>query len=270
MTELATHPLAEIFPLIDEDSFVALKNDIAAHGLHEPIWFYEGQILDGRHRYRACRELELDCPTRSYTGDDPLGFMLSMNLQRRHLNESQRAMVAAKIATMRQGERTDVEPSANLQKVSQGQAAKLLNVSTRSVTAAHKVRTEAQPEVVRAVESGTMAVSAAATLAEKPVDVQRRVVNVLTSGAATSVPAALRKMAPAPASHLTRAEAEFDRRLAQTCQYFAMVEQSKLIEALGRRFAEEDVGRWEQALERLGAITKQLAARLLQACRERQ
>jgi hypothetical protein len=32
----------------------------------------------------------------------------------------------------------------------------------------------------------------------------------------------------------------------------------------------EDIGRWEQALERLGAITKQLAARLLQACRERQ
>src|SRR5919108_3899676 len=113
MTEFATHPLAEIFPLIDEDSFVALKNDIAAHGLHEPIWLYEGQILDGRNRYRACRELGRDCPTRPCTGDDPLGFMLSMNLQRRHLNESQRAMVAAKIATMRRGGGTGGGPFSN-------------------------------------------------------------------------------------------------------------------------------------------------------------
>ena len=151
MTEFATHPLAEIFPLINEDSFVALKGDIAAHGLHEPIWLYEGQILDGRHRYRACRELGLDCPTQPYTGDDPLGFMLSMNLQRRHLNESQRAMVAAKIATMRQGERTDMEPSANLPKVSQSKAADKMNISVRTLADAKKVQAEAQPWVIRAV-----------------------------------------------------------------------------------------------------------------------
>src|SRR6266511_1892071 len=80
ITELAIHRLAEIFPLMDEDPFVDLKDDIAAHGLHEPIWLYEGEILDGRNRYWACRELGLDCPTRPYTGDDPLGFILSMNL----------------------------------------------------------------------------------------------------------------------------------------------------------------------------------------------
>ncbi len=51
-------------------------------------------------------------------------------------------MVGAKLANMRQGERTDVEPSANLPKVSQEQAAELVNVSTRSVTAAAKVEAE--------------------------------------------------------------------------------------------------------------------------------
>jgi ParB-like chromosome segregation protein Spo0J len=248
MTELATHPLAEIFPLIDEDSFVALKNDIAAHGLHEPIWFYEGQILDGRHRYRACRELELDCPTRSYTGDDPLGFMLSMNLQRRHLNESQRAMVAAKIATMRQGERTDVAPSANLQKVSQSKAADLVNISVRTLADAKKVQAEAQPEVIRAVEAGHIAVSAAAKLAQQPVRTQREVAAKVTSGAAKTVEQALKQVRgeangrggelqqPSPGSNgktdAKRHRARWQHQLAELRQHFARLDKGERVEAL--------------------------------------
>ena len=84
-----------------------------------------------------------------------------MNLQRRHLNESQRAMVAAKLATMRQGERTDMEPSANLQKVCQSKAADMMNISVRTLADAKKVQAEAQPEVIRAVEARHIAVSAA-------------------------------------------------------------------------------------------------------------
>lgn len=53
--------------------------------------------------------------------------------ERRHLNETQRAGVAAKLANMRQGERTDLEPSANLPKVSQSEAADLLNVGERTI-----------------------------------------------------------------------------------------------------------------------------------------
>lgn len=48
-------------------------------------------------------------------------------------------MVAAKLANMRQGERTDIEPFAKLQKVTQQKAAELLNVSERTVRAAAKV-----------------------------------------------------------------------------------------------------------------------------------
>lgn len=63
-----------------------------------------------------------------------------MNLHRRHLSESQRGMVAAKLANMTQGQRTDLEPSANLQNVTRTDAAALLNVSTRTVAAAANVR----------------------------------------------------------------------------------------------------------------------------------
>ena len=77
-------------------------------------------------------------------------------------------MVASKLANMAQGQRTDIQPSANLQNVSQSDAADMLNVSTRTVAAASKVQAEAPQEVVQAVERGAMSVSLAAKVAALP------------------------------------------------------------------------------------------------------
>jgi hypothetical protein len=192
--ELSAHPLANLFPLMNEADFTALRDDIAAQGLLEPLWLYEGQILDGRNRYKACKALGIQPQVRTYQGSDPLGFVLSMNLVRRHLNESQRALVAADVATMRQGERTDLEPSANLQKVSQAKASELFNISARSVSDAKRVKMAAQPEVVNAVRDGHLAVSAAAKLAQEPGPVQREVAAKMVSGEASTVTQALKQM----------------------------------------------------------------------------
>jgi hypothetical protein len=54
ISELPHHPLAALFPLLDGDEFTALADDIRANGLREPIMLFEGAILDGRNRYRAC------------------------------------------------------------------------------------------------------------------------------------------------------------------------------------------------------------------------
>lgn len=170
------HEYAGIFPLLEGREFAELCNDIKANGQREPIWVYEGKILDGRNRFRACNAVGVTPRTAPYTGDDPLAFVISLNLHRRHLSESQRGMVAAAIANMAQGERTDVEPSANLQKVSQSQAAEMLNVSPRTVAAAVKVRDEAAPELVHAVESGKVSVSAAADVATLPKEEQAVIV----------------------------------------------------------------------------------------------
>ncbi len=42
---------------VDDGEYVALKNDITQNGLLHPIVIFEGQVLDGRHRYSACVEL---------------------------------------------------------------------------------------------------------------------------------------------------------------------------------------------------------------------
>jgi N6-adenosine-specific RNA methylase IME4 len=171
------HPLSELFPLMQGREFDELVADVKTNGLREPIWIYQGQILDGRNRWRACEQAQLaHRPMREYTGDDPVSFVISLNLHRRHLNESQRADVAAALANMRQGERTDIEPSANLQKVSVSKAAELLNVSERSVHSAGKVQREGTPELRTAVQAGRVSVSVAADIAELPKEQQREIV----------------------------------------------------------------------------------------------
>ena len=107
------HPLANIFPLMAADEYVALKSDIRQYGLREAIWILDGQILDGRNRFKACQEVGVTPILKEYEGDDPTAFVVSLNLKRRHLSESQRAMVAAKLANMPAHRPSD--KSANLQ-----------------------------------------------------------------------------------------------------------------------------------------------------------
>lgn len=134
LQDLRFHPLAELFPLIEGADFDELVADVRAHGVRKPIWLYEEKILDGRNRHRAAAEVGVPCPMRPYEGDDPVGFVISLNLKRRHLSESQRAMVAAKLATLRSG---DNQYSEGLPI---GRSSELLNVSERTIARAREVR----------------------------------------------------------------------------------------------------------------------------------
>jgi hypothetical protein len=155
-TGLEFHPLADLFPLLEGADFEELVADVRAHGVREPVWIYDSQILDGRNRYLAAQVAGVPCPVRAYEGDDPVGFVISLNLKRRHLSTSQRAMIAAKLATLTDGQRADLVAGTSIE-----EAAQLLNVGRASVERARIVHEQDEPELIRAVETGEMSVAGA-------------------------------------------------------------------------------------------------------------
>jgi len=98
MKTLRFHPVCHIFPLMSAPDFEALKEDIRKHGQLEPILTYKGRIIDGRNRHLACKKLGIQPKYQEWDGRGSLvDFVLSMNLQRRHLTASQRTFVAVGI-----------------------------------------------------------------------------------------------------------------------------------------------------------------------------
>ena len=99
------HPAANVFPLMQGAEYRALCDDITEHGLHEDILVYEGSILDGRNRYRACIDAGIEPRFREWDGNgSALDMVVSMNLHRRHLNPGQLGMCAAEGEWMLAGE----------------------------------------------------------------------------------------------------------------------------------------------------------------------
>ena len=200
---MKAHPAADLFPLMQGAEFEALVRDIAEHGLREAIVLHEDQILDGRNRYRACEQAGVKPRFAQWDGKgSPVAYVISLNLKRRHLDETQRAMIGARAepmfaeeAALRVGGRP-AKGTANLPEVSKGEArekaAQQVNVSPRSVQAAKTVLADGTPELVAACDAGKVAVSVAATLAREPKEKQRRVVEAVTTGKAKNATEALR------------------------------------------------------------------------------
>jgi ParB-like chromosome segregation protein Spo0J len=185
------HQYANLFPMLSGDALEGLKADIEQHGVRDPVVLLNGEILDGRNRYTCAVELGIDFPTQEYQGDDPLSFVISHNLHRRHLTESQRASIAARVANMpshRPNKSANLqcynEPQLSLSEqaaprppmTSTAEAARMLNVSPRSVADARKVHEQAPPEVTRAVDEGRISVSLAAKVADLPDEAKAEVV----------------------------------------------------------------------------------------------
>ncbi len=177
MTYYEIHPLANIFPAMAQTEFDALKADIAAYGQREPVWLYEGKVIDGRHRQRACQELGKPVRTEVYDGFDATAFVLSLNLHRRHLNASQLAFVALEI------ERVEAEAAKKRQSAAGGdkrslveqipqavevadrgrardRAAEAVGVNSKYVTDAKRIEREA-PELAEKIKAGEATITQA-------------------------------------------------------------------------------------------------------------
>ena len=174
MEQLKFHPGSEIFPSMPQAEFDALVADITANGLREPIHIMGDSVVDGRHRYRACLQAGVEpqfvvVPD----GTDLNALVISLNLRRRHLDESQRAMVAARLANLPLGSNQHAQICAP----SQDSAAEMLNVSRRTVQHARAVLEHGAPELATAVDTGVIAVSSAAALSRLTVDAQQAVLS---------------------------------------------------------------------------------------------
>ena len=162
-TALKSHSLADLLPPMSKEEFKALTDDIRANGLRVPIVTYQDQILDGRHRYKAAMEARITLtekdvvPFNSNGRDTPLKFVIGQNVNRRHLNESQRALIAANIANIKKGEN---QYSAKDGSIDLPTAAKMLNVSEPTVKRAKTFLDKAAPQLVEKIKQGTMRVSA--------------------------------------------------------------------------------------------------------------
>src|SRR4051794_660967 len=93
VAEVMPHPHGAEVPTLAEDEYQALKADIRERGLLVPLEVTaSGQLLDGRARLRAARELgHPTVPVRVTEPRDELEHILLAALQRRHLDPSQRA-----------------------------------------------------------------------------------------------------------------------------------------------------------------------------------
>jgi ParB-like chromosome segregation protein Spo0J len=192
--EYEYHEVANIFPMMGEPEFSELKADIAKNGLKLPIWLHEGKIVDGRNRYKAC--LEVGGNVERFQEWDKKGslveFAASLNLQRRNLSQSQKAMAAqaclplleaeAKARQKLAGESTHSNQHKNVQLVpllaqaaeatsseespvknnlrASQEAGKIMGVGKTLVVKA-KAIAKASPEMAEAIKNGDITVSTA-------------------------------------------------------------------------------------------------------------
>src|SRR5262249_61079537 len=93
------HDLSKLFPPISPEDFDKLAADIMLHGLHQPIVRYQGKILDGNNRYRACELVKIAPKFVDFTGDDAAArnYVISANIHRRHLSPDERRGIIAEL-----------------------------------------------------------------------------------------------------------------------------------------------------------------------------
>jgi hypothetical protein len=171
MIDYQSHPAAELFPMMPPDQYEAFKEDVQKNGFQQDVVVYQGQILDGRNRYKAAIELDMldDLPIAEMDDDtqiDPFQWVISRNLHRRHLTESQRAMVASKLAKLQRGDNQHTKEDGPIGPPSIEKAAEQLQVGKTSVKRAKSVQEHGSPELIAAVEQGEITVSKAATIAK--------------------------------------------------------------------------------------------------------
>jgi hypothetical protein len=158
------HALAKVLPAMSGEDYERLRADIGANGLLEPITLYEGKLLDGVNRQKACSEAGVEPRYEEFSGDDPVGFVFSRNLARRHLTISQAGMAGANLTSLARKHGGDRKSQASKSRsdltLTAEEAARAVGVSKGSVVNARRVIKD-RPDLAKKVKAGKMSLNAA-------------------------------------------------------------------------------------------------------------
>lgn len=151
------HKYCALLPRMMNDEFATLKADIKEHGLLEPVVVYEDSILDGRHRHSICDELKIkpeyiQFEALGYNGS-ALDFVISKH-QRRNLTPDQKAILADKVANLKNGERQVLTN----EKVTLSEALKSTGASKGQVGKLRKIKKD-NPKIIERIESGETSIN---------------------------------------------------------------------------------------------------------------
>ena len=161
-----------------QDELEALVESIQMHGLRDAIVLFDGQVLDGWHRYQACLAAGMPPSFIEFEGDDPVDFITDKHT-RRSLTLTQR-MVA--IALMNRwapsggaGKQSRVAVTSTL---TLDALAKQAGGSKKTAQQVKAAITTGRPEVVKAMQAGELSAERAAAIAKLPAKEQ---VNAITA-----------------------------------------------------------------------------------------
>jgi protein gp37 len=167
--------IALAFPDMPPVDFAKLVKSIRDDGLLEPILVYDGEIVDGRHRFLACERAQVKQKYTKLSGshEKMRRIVLARNDARRHMTTSQRAMAAAKLAELERGnpgprnskgkfESSPKPPRGGFGESTQADLAKDFKTSERSVNRARIVIKRGGAALVKKVERGEVTVAQAA------------------------------------------------------------------------------------------------------------
>jgi ParB-like chromosome segregation protein Spo0J len=106
--QIKVHPAADLFPMMSEPELDALAAGITKNGLTQPVvfWGKPGLLIDGRNRIEAWVRAGIDEPIRHFHVDesvDPYDYVVSANIQRRHLTVEDKVKIAADLLVANPG-----------------------------------------------------------------------------------------------------------------------------------------------------------------------
>ncbi len=167
------HPLSAAYPAMQPTEYQGLLDSITDIGVQVPITLFEGQVIDGWHRYKAATELGMECPSVELVDVDPRDFAKSQGA-RRNISPSQTAMAITAIYAWRPHGDQRSAVTADRVKTTK-ELATIAGVGTRTIEQAKAVQASGVPAVQEAVKTGAVSVETAAAVAKLPAKEQKKI-----------------------------------------------------------------------------------------------